>query len=252
MTQMRLWRHWSGVFDRFVTASEFTGSVIESAGLPKATIIPNGVPLNAARPALSEPPTAFFSGRLVKEKGVRVLLQAWETVVQQIPAARLIIAGDGPDRPIYEKMAGRGVTFVGHVPYSGVEEVARPAWVTVVPSMWLESFGLVAAESSMRGTAVIASRIGGLPEIVQDGENGLLVEPNRPDQLAQALVRLLGDREGCEAMGRRGREIALRKFSVEVQLDRFIETYEEMRRPAKPALQKHEGPGTNPRPREKN
>jgi glycosyltransferase involved in cell wall biosynthesis len=233
MTQMRLWRHWSGAFDRFVTASEFTSSMLAAEGLPRATVIPTGVPVRPARPALSDPPAAFFSGRLVKEKGVDVLLKAWDAVVRQIPSARLTVAGDGPDRPLLEKMAPPGVKFLGHVPYSGIEEVARGAWVTVVPSVWLESFGLVAAESAMRGTAVIASRVGGLPEIVADGENGVLVEPNRPDQLSRALLGMFQDRERCEALGRRGREIAIQRFSADACLDWFIDLYEEMRRPQK-------------------
>jgi glycosyltransferase involved in cell wall biosynthesis len=240
MTQMRLWRRWSGAFDRFVTASEFTSSRLYADGLPKATVIPTGVPVRPARPSLGDAPVAFFSGRLVKEKGADVLLKAWEAVVRQIPSARLIIAGDGPDRPLLEKLAqsfgdaaNGGVEFLGHVPSSKIEEVARKAWVTIVPSLWAESFGLVAAESSMRGTAVIASRVGGLPEIVAEGENGDLVDPNRHDQLSEALLRMFRDRARCEAMGRRGREIALRNWTVDTYVDRFIGLYEEMIRPQK-------------------
>lgn len=240
MTQMRLWRHWSGVFRRFVTASEFAGSALESAGLPRPTIIRNGVAIRPARPALSDPPTVFFCGRLVKEKGVDVLLKAWDIVVRRMASARLIIAGDGPDRPILEKQARQqrrdpscdspdGVQFLGHIPYAAIEEAARSAWVTVVPSVCLENFTLVAVESLMRGTAVIASRVGGLPELVADGESGVLVEPNRPDQLAEALVTILADRERCESMGRRGREIAMRSLSMDAYLDRFMDLYVEMR-----------------------
>ncbi|HEV2200563.1 MAG TPA: glycosyltransferase family 4 protein [Bryobacteraceae bacterium] len=242
MTQMHLWRRWSGVFHRFVTPSEFAGSALESAGLPSPTIIPNGVAIRPARPALSDPPTAFFCGRLVKEKGIDVLLKAWFTVSRRIPSARLIIAGDGPDRPLLEKQAQEqrpgpgcptpgGVEFLGHIPYARIEEAACNAWLTVVPSVCVENFTLVAVESLMRGTAVIASRVGGLPELVADGESGVLVEPNRPDQLAEALVTMLGDRARCESMGRRGREVAVRSLSMDAYLDRFVALYAEMRRP---------------------
>lgn len=233
MTQMHLWRRWSGAFQRLVTASEFLSSALAAEGLPRATVIPNGVAIRPARPSLSDPPTVFFGGRLVKEKGVDVLLKAWGTVVRRIPTARLTIAGDGPDRVLLEKMAPPGVEFLGHVPYAGIEGAARGAWVTVVPSVCLENFGLVGAESAMRGTAVIASRIGGIPEVVVDGESGILVEPNQPDELSHALLRMLDHRELCETMGRRGRDIAMRKFSVDVYLDRFITQYEELRREQK-------------------
>lgn len=229
MSQMYLWRHWSGVFDKLVTSSAFVRSALQSAGLPEALIIRNGVPIRPARPALGDRPAAFFCGRLVKEKGIDVLLDAWAIVARRIPSARLIVAGDGPERPALENRNTPGVQFLGHVPHPEIDEAAASAWVTVVPSVCAENFTLVAVESFMRGTAVIATRVGGLPELVTDGENGLLVDPHRHDQLAQSLLGIFEDRVRCEAMGRRGREIALETLSAEKYVDRFIELYEEIR-----------------------
>ncbi len=243
MAQMRLWRRWSGVFTEFVTASDYVRRALQSAGLPRATIIRNGVPVRPARPPLADPPTALFCGRLVKEKGIDVLLDAWDEVARRIPSARLIIAGEGPDRPLLEKKRVAGVEFLGHVPHPRMEETAAGAWVTVVPSVCAENYTLVAVESLMRGTAVVASRVGGLPEIVTEGENGTLVEPNRADQLAAALLSMFQSRDRCEVMGRRGRQTALETSSEETYVERFLELYGKMR-----ADKNTTGRGTNPRP----
>jgi glycosyltransferase involved in cell wall biosynthesis len=228
MTQMHLWRRWSGVFRRIVTASEFVASALEAAGLPRPTVIPNGVPVRPARLVLRDPPTAFYCGRLDHVKGVDVLLKAWDTVLRQRPSARLVLAGDGPERPKLEKIAPPGVEFLGHIPSAGIEEVAQRAWVTVVPSVCLENFPLVAVESAMRGTAVIASHTGGLPEVVQPEVTGRLVAPGDRDGLAGALADLLGDRDLCEAMGAAARARAGLRFTQAQFIDRFIQLYSEM------------------------
>ncbi|MGH9672585.1 MAG: glycosyltransferase, partial [Bryobacteraceae bacterium] len=86
-------------------------------------------------------------------------------------------------------------------------------WVQVIPSTWEEPFGLVAPEAMMRGTAVIASASGGLPESVVDGETGLLFPPGDAQSLSRALRTVLANKDVAESMGRAGRESALDRFS---------------------------------------
>jgi len=92
--------------------------------------------------------------------------------------------------------------------------------------MSLEAFGSVAAEAMIRGTAAIASRIGGLAEIVQHGTTGLLVPPGDVDALAEAIKHILQDRELAEQMGQAGREYALENFDREIYTDKILQLYE--------------------------
>lgn len=148
-------------------------------------------------------PTLVFAGRLAAQKSLEDGLDA----LAQAPAARLIIVGDGPRR---ERLAAQAtalgldgrVRFLGTRPRREVLELMRAADAALLPSAW-ENFPHAAVEALAAGTPVIASRAGGVPEIVEDGVNGLLVPPRRPDALAAAVRRLLDDRGLAE--GLRGR-----------------------------------------------
>ncbi len=109
-----------------------------------------------------------------------------------------------------------------------MEREAAGAWVQVVCSNWAEPFGLVAAEGLMRGTAVIASKCGGLQDIVEHEVSGLLVPPGDAAALAGALKRLLGDREMAERMGAAGRKAAQARFAASVCLDQLERVYTAM------------------------
>ncbi|MGH7792797.1 MAG: glycosyltransferase family 4 protein, partial [Thermodesulfobacteriota bacterium] len=95
-----------------------------------------------------------------------------------------------------------------------------------VPSLWAEPFGLVAIEAMMRGTAVVGSSTGGLREIVQDAKTGFLIPPGNVDTLAEALLKLLSNRELAEEMGRAGHKLAKEHFSEAAYVDRFIRFYQ--------------------------
>lgn len=235
MLQMNLWRRWRGAFDLIVANSETTKRRLLAEGVGPVEVVLNGVPLRAPRPPLSAPPTVVFSGRLVREKGVGVLLRAFAEVVAQLPEARLVIAGDGPERArvvglINELRLSASVSMLGHLPRPELERRFAAAWVQAVPSLWAEPFGLVAAEAMMRGTAVVASDSGGLTEIVGRGETGLLVPPGDAGALAAALLLLLRDRRTAERMGAAGREDALARFSEGTYADKFVRLYQKLRR----------------------
>jgi glycosyltransferase involved in cell wall biosynthesis len=225
MGQMSLWWRWRSSFAAIVANSEATRQSLAAAGLEKVAVIPCGVAPRRQRPPLSGPPAALFSGRLVRQKGIDVLLQAWSEVARQLPEARLKITGDGPERERLEQTLPPGVALLGHLAPASFDEVAEDAWVQVVPSLGQEAFGLAAAEAMMRGTAVLASRTGGLPEVVEAEASGRLVAPGDPGELAAALIAMLGDRELCESMGAAGRAIGIRQFSADVYVERFIALY---------------------------
>jgi glycosyltransferase involved in cell wall biosynthesis len=225
MAQMQLLRRWRDTFNRVVANSDATRAALEAEGFHDVTVIRCGVSPHPRRPPLIGVPTALFCGRLTPQKGVEVLLKAWSTVVQRIPDARLLIAGDGPERERLEGVAPSGVSFCGRLPQDDIDRIAATAWIQVVPSIGFEPLGLVAEEAMMRGTAVVCTRVGGLPEVVHSEMTGKLVQPDDSDGLAAAMIAMLLDRGLCEAMGERGRNVAKERFAEHSYVDGFIGCY---------------------------
>ena len=166
-------------------------------------------------------------GRLIPIKGHDILLEALVEVRTVIPEVTLEVAGDGPLEGELAATVAR-LDLSDHVTFLG--RVAQPAPVferaelVVVPSLG-EGFGMVALEAMERGRPVIASDVGGLPEIVADGETGLVVPSGDADALAEAMVALAGDLDRARAMGLAGRERALAEFTPERSAQRIEELY---------------------------
>lgn len=233
MMQMNLWQYWRDAFNLIVANSEAVKQQLIAEGISPIEVVWNGIPVRPARSALTAPPTVAFAGRFVPEKGIDILLSAFAEVVQQIPEARLLVAGDGAERDciltlIQSLNLDANVSLLGHLSRSDLEQSFSTAWVQVVPSRWAEPFGIVAAEAMMRGTAVIASRAGGLAEIVRDRQTGLLVPPGEVEPLTDALLQILQNRLLAEQMGQAGRTIALSQLSEETFVDRFVELYHQL------------------------
>jgi glycosyltransferase involved in cell wall biosynthesis len=163
-------------------------------------VIPGGVELPAAVAEPDEPPHALYAGRLSPEKGVLELVEA----ARGLP---LVVAGDGPLR---DRVPGA----LGFVPHDRLLGLYERAALVVCPSH-REGYGVVCAEAMAHGRPVVASAVGGLRDLVVDGETGLLVAPGDVTALRAALERLLGDRELRERLGRAGRERVRESFSRE-------------------------------------
>jgi glycosyltransferase involved in cell wall biosynthesis len=231
MLRMTLWRRWRNAFDLIVANSEAVRRHFLAEFAKPVEVVLNGIPVRPSRPPLSFPPTVAFAGRLIREKGVEVLVRAFLNVVKELPDARLLLAGEGPEKNRLKKLIAalklsQTISILGYLPHPELELKFSTAWVQVVPSLWEEPFGIVAAESMMRGTAVVASNSGGLTEIVQDRQTGILVPPGDEVALAKALVLLLRNRDLAEQMGRAGREVALAHFNETTFVDKFIQLYE--------------------------
>jgi glycosyltransferase involved in cell wall biosynthesis len=230
MGQLALWRHWRDVFDRVVANSETTRRALLANGIEPVEVIYSGARSRAPRPPLESPPTVAYAGRLVPEKGVDILLRAFAQILAQLPGARLLLAGEGPERGRLERLArelglGESVSMVGHLPGPELERVLDTAWAQAIPSLWDEPFGLVALEAMMRGTAVVGSETGGFAEVVRHGETGLLVPPGDVRALARALLAVLGDPETAEALGRAGHRVAESGFDEAQYVERFLHLY---------------------------
>jgi glycosyltransferase involved in cell wall biosynthesis len=173
-------------------------------------------------------PRLLCVGRLIPIKGHIVLLRAFAEARKRLPGLQLEIAGRGPLEPALKALALEleiqdAVTFLGHV--SPIQAAIERAAVVVVPSMG-EGFGMVALEAMERARPVIAAEIGGLGELVRDGETGVLVPAGEAEPLCEAIVRVAGDLELARAMGEAGRRRALSRFLQSACTERTELLYE--------------------------
>jgi glycosyltransferase involved in cell wall biosynthesis len=228
MVQLALVRRWRNRFDRVAALSARMAETFGSCGWPDVLVLGNGVDERPARPPLGPVPVVGYAGRLSREKGIETLLDAFAAAP---PDARLVIAGGGPLEAVLRERAarfGERVRFLGHLDRAAMEREFDRVWVQVVPSLWDEPFGNVTTEAMMRGTAVIASDVGGQSDLVRDGRTGALVPPGDAAALGRALARLLSDRTLAEAQGAAARQVALAEYGRERVLDRLEAVYRGM------------------------
>src|SRR5438105_381448 len=190
--------------------NEVEGFDDESFEIVHYGIDPNGEP----KPYEGTVPRLLCVGRLIPIKGHIVLLRAFAEARRQLPELELEIAGRGPLEPalkalVLELGLSDSVRFLGHV--SPIQAAIERAAIVVVPSMG-EGFGMVALEAMERSRPVIAAAIGGLGELVRDGETGLLIPAGEAEPLREAIVRFAGDLELARRFGEAGRRRALSRF----------------------------------------
>jgi glycosyltransferase involved in cell wall biosynthesis len=186
-------------------------------GARDVRLVPNGVELPPEIGDEAEPPEILFAGRLSREKGILELVEA----ARGLP---LVVAGDGPLR-------AQVPDALGWVPRDELEQLYERAAVVACPSR-REGFGLACAEAMAHGRPVVASAVGGLRDLVVDGETGLLVPPGNAAALRDALERLLADAPLRRRLGRAARERVRTCCSWERVTDLTLRAYQEAGRPA--------------------
>jgi glycosyltransferase involved in cell wall biosynthesis len=193
------------------TLSPFTDAAVRAEGAePTASFAAfmDLEPFLATPPApLPEAPVALFVGVLQRYKGVDVLAAAWRLAAPRVPDATLHLVGRGPLRDVVERLVSElpaQTRWTQELPTEGVARAFDASTILVLPSR-SEGLPRIAVEALCRGRAVIGARAGGIPDLVVDGESGLLVEPGDAAGLADALVRLLSDRPLAERLGARAR-----------------------------------------------
>ncbi|HEY2326979.1 MAG TPA: glycosyltransferase family 4 protein [Gaiellaceae bacterium] len=189
------------------------------------TVVHYGIEPGLEPPPPPREPRLVAVGRLIPIKGFDVLLRAFATARAEVPELTLEIAGSGPRDTELRAAAPQGVSFLGHV--TPVGPVLERAAVVVVPSRG-EGFGMVALEAAERGRAAIVSDVGGLPEIVAEGETGLIVPPDDEEALARAIVALVRDPERAAAFGAAARVRAVTQFSAESAADGVESVYRDL------------------------
>ncbi len=202
----------------------------------EGTVVPNGVDLEEQGPAGAAPveevtgPTVLAVGRLVRVKGFDLLVRAFAAA--RVPDARLVIGGDGPERSTLDALvrdlgiAGR-VEFPGRLDRAGVVAHMAAADVVVVPSR-IEAFGIVVLEAWRAGAALLASSRGGPADLVTDGVDGLLVDPEDVDAFAAALALILSDPALRARLGAAGR-VAVEEYTWERTARAYSQIYARIR-----------------------
>jgi glycosyltransferase involved in cell wall biosynthesis len=211
--------------------------LVRTCGLPpsRVRVIPNGIDTAGFAHTGSPPlrsgdgPTVGVLTRLDARKGLPYLIEAVGQLRRDLPGIRLLIGGDGEERPALERHVGR-LDLAGRVAFTGaVPEPARfyrDLDLFVLPSLD-EAFGLVLLEAMAAGLPVVGTRVGGVPEILEDGSQGLLVSPADSRALAEAILALWRDPERRREMADRARAQA-RRFDIRRSARELQAAYEEM------------------------
>jgi glycosyltransferase involved in cell wall biosynthesis len=201
-------------------------------GIPaeKIEVIHHFYEKKQAPPPPAENGHAMFIGRLSEEKGVMQLLEAWRILNRR--DKRLIIVGEGPEAVKLKAFAAwRGldnVTFTGFLSPQQQADVWAGAAFNIVPSIWMEPFGMVLLETWANNRAVIAHNIGAIPEIATHGQDAWLTEPFKPQLLAEAMDHAFNHPEECKALAASGREKMQRDFTKQRWLDQMTGVYRKM------------------------
>lgn len=212
--------------DRFICVSDFQRAILIKAGVPeyKLRTLHNFINADALMPAKIQTKQEYllYIGRIETLKGLKTLLTAAKET-----GAELKIAGDGSWAPELIKRVSKlsNVEYLGFVSGEPLKQLVQRARAVVVPSEWYETFGLTAAEAKAVGTPVIASRIGGLTEVVRDGIDGILFEPGNALELAAAIDSL--KHKDTFQMGVDGMQDVKTRFSPQTHLAELSRIYNE-------------------------
>jgi len=236
-------RQLTPLMDRLIVVSKAIEQKIREEGRAGApvSLIYNGVDLqryNHQQPcctlhedyAIPEAsPIVGVVARLEAEKGHRTLIEAWPLVLAAHPEARLLIVGEGSERDSLEAQAA-SLGICDRVVFTGRREdvpaVTAALDIAVLPS-YREAQGLSVLEAMALSRPVVASEVGGIPEMIENGVSGLLVPPNDPGALADAIVRLLSDHPYADMIAKRGHDLVHDRFCIELMVNSIETLYDE-------------------------
>lgn len=212
----------------FISPSKFLKDKLIEFGWPKQRIeyIPNFLSVTDFEPKFSPGRYFLYLGRLSSEKGIKTLIQAFLNLKHA--DIQLKIAGEGPlEQELKARAASdQRISFLGYLTGAALQETTRNALAVVVPSEWYENAPLSVLEAMAYGKPVIGSRIGGIPEMIDDGRNGFLFESGNPQALAKAMSALLAMNEGAITdMGRSARWKVEAEYNADLHYERLMALY---------------------------
>ncbi len=232
-----------GLYRRVITISQGILDVLASEGVPRAKLrcVPSAVDTDRYRPGgnrdwlrqefglADAAPIIGMIAQLIPRKGHRVLIEAIPDVLTRYPRCRFLLFGKGAEERALRQLVE--ATGLGkHVIFTGFrDDLDRliPALDLVVHPAFMEGLGVSLLQAAASAVPIVATRVGGIPEIVRHEDNGLLVEPGDVSGLAKAIACVLAQPQLAEKMGRRGREIAVTDFSIDAMVTANYRVYRE-------------------------
>ena len=217
--------------DTVLTCSDFYATCARQSGIfTRIKTLHNGIVLAPSYP-INNFKNILFVGRLSEEKGVSVLLEAVASLRKKHPDMRLRVVGGGQLKEELKKQISRLqldniVSLLGHKSAQEISELYRQSSLVVVPSLCPDNLPTVCIEAMAIGRPIVASRIGGIPELVDHGKTGFLVPPNDADALADNIDRLLSDPELMQKMGEAGRKKAEEEFDEKIYMRNTLSEYD--------------------------
>lgn len=227
----RLAARWCRVIIALSNSEQEAGLTAGVGRSEQYRVVLNGIDLERfARPPEPVPGRVVALGRLAAQKRPDLAVRAMKELRARHAHAHLQLAGDGPARPEVEQLVrrldlGEVVRLIG--PREDVPMLLSQAACLLLTSDY-ESCPYTVIEAMAAGVPVVATRVGGVPELVEDGVSGLLVEPGRPEQIAAAIGELLADPDRARELGSAGRRIAGERFSVERMVGETVALYDEL------------------------
>jgi len=232
---------WIHKVDAYVTLTEFGRNKFIEAGLPadKIFVKPNFLD-DPPEPNYTHRNYAVFLGRLSVEKGLNVLIDSFNylsTLTSNLlPITHnlfhLKIIGDGPLKENYEEIVRKGkvnnIEFTGRKRFDESMELLRNAQFMIMPSIWYEGFPMVIREAFACGKPVIASNLGAMAELVEDGKTGLLFDPGNPADLAEKMKWMLEHEAECIEMGKNARKVFEEKYTAEKNYEILMNIYQKV------------------------
>ena len=224
--------------DKIIAVSNFIEKQLIEAGLPSKKVIKifNGVstleyePHSMPKKRVGKGLTLIQVARLEVEKGHKYVIEAMSLIKKEKYDVKLIIVGDGSKRVELQELANRlkigdRVTFVGYM--KNVKDIVEESDVVILPSI-KEALAIALLEGMAAGKPCIASYVGGIPEVVENGVNGILVEPKNPEAIKEAVIKLYENPELRRSMGEQSIRIVKEKFDSTILIKQVEEVYIEL------------------------
>lgn len=218
--------------DKFITPSKALYELARESGIQENRLehINNFIDESyfKSNPVYSDNEYFLYAGRLSKEKGVHFLLEAMKI----LPEAKLKIAGAGPQENELKQLALslnlNNVEFLGCLDKEKLLETYNGCISTVLPCNWFEIFGLTLAESLCLGKPVIASNLGAIPEIIENGKTGIAIEPAKPEKIAVSMKKFIENRDLVYEMGKNGRKKAEELYIPQLHFEKLLNLYKQL------------------------
>jgi glycosyltransferase involved in cell wall biosynthesis len=200
-------------------------------------VVPNGVDverfmiITGETISLLEEPIILYVGRLAYRKGLHVLVRAMPLVLKEIPNTQLLIVGEGyMDRFLRTLIKSlnleENVKMLRFIPDEKLPELYASSHLFVLPSLYCESFGITLLEAMASGRPIIASSVGGIPEVVEDGVTGLLFRRGNVQELADKIIRVLNDNKLAQTLAFNARKLVKERYSWAVIANKMEDLYE--------------------------